>query len=78
MTVRLQLRGPLKKYTGTGKETMEIQLEKVPITVSELLQQVGVPASAVSFITINEEKKVIGAALNGGEAIVVYPRVAGG
>lgn len=78
MTVKLQLKGPLKKYTGTGEETIEAQLDKVPSTISELLQQFNVPVSAVSFITVNKEKKRLDAALNGGEAIVVYPRVAGG
>ena len=77
MTVKLLLKGPLKKYTGTGEETVEIKLI-VPVTVSELLQQYSVPASAVSFITVNGEKKVVNTSLNGGEAIVVYPRVAGG
>ena len=78
MGVRLQLKGPLKKYTGTGEETVEVKPEQLPCTAAKLLQELGVPASAISFITVNEEKKGLDTALNGGESIVVYPRVAGG
>lgn len=77
MTVKLQLKGPLKKYAN-NKDLVEVKLEATPCTLAELLQQFNIPASAISFITVNEQKKGLDAALNGGEAIVVYPRVAGG
>ncbi len=46
--------------------------------MNELLHELGIPASSVSFITVNGLKRDWHYPLKGGEAIVVYPRVAGG
>ena len=77
MIIKLHFKGPLKKYAG-NEEFVEVNLETLPCTLAELLQQFNVPASAVSFITVNEQKKAFDTTLNGGEVVVVYPRVAGG
>jgi len=77
MKVKLLLRGPLQKY-GNDKRIVEVHSERSNVTVRDTIEQLNIPLSAVSFILINGEKKNLETALQGGEEITVYPRVAGG
>jgi molybdopterin converting factor small subunit len=75
--ISLQLKGPLKKY-GPGEELFELDLKRSVCTVRELTEQFGIPASSVSFITVNGSKEDPERLIEGGDLVVLYPRVAGG
>lgn len=75
--VKLQLRGPLKKY-GQGNGIFEYEIAADSCTTSDLLQKLNIPASSVSFIQVDGNKADLDAILEGGEEVVVNPRVAGG
>lgn len=77
LAIKLKFKGPLKKYSD-HKEEIEFSPERWPCTILEILVRLNVPASAVSFVTVNEDKKGFDFTLQGGENIVIYPRVAGG
>jgi len=75
--VKLQLKGPLKKY-GREADTFKMQIESSEISVSDLLELLTIPASSVSFILVDGEKAGSDAVLKGGETVTVNPRIAGG
>lgn len=77
MQITLYLKGPLKKY-GDNNDSLTIELEQDQVAISEIIEQLEIPASSISFIQINGEKSDYGTILMGGEIIVVNPRVAGG
>ncbi len=77
MKIEVELRGPLTKY-GTGKGPFIHYPAKSPLTVRELLEELAVPVSSVSFVSITGHKVDLDTNLKGGEELVVYPRVAGG
>jgi molybdopterin converting factor small subunit len=73
----LQLKGPLKKY-GLGEENFTYQLPTSQLSLLEIADQLKMPASSVSFVTVNDLKSELQTKVTGGEVIVFYPRVAGG
>jgi len=75
--VTVTLRGPLKKYAD-GHEPVIVELKDGEQTVRDLAAQLKIPASSISFIQINGSKSNLDTVLNGGEALVFNPRVAGG
>ncbi len=77
MQITLYLKGPLKKY-GDNNDSLTIELEQDQVAINEIIEQLEIPASSISFIQINGEKSDSGTILMGGEIIVVNPRVAGG
>lgn len=77
MRVSLQLKGPLEKY-GPEPGLFTVEAGAAPRTVQELLAGLGVPLSAVVFVTVNGVKRGLDYGLKGGERILVFPRVAGG
>ena len=77
MFVKLQLKGPLKKY-GHSAEPFDCEIAAEPCTVRDLLQKLNIPTSSTSFVLIDGNKAGLTATLKGGEMVVVNPRVAGG
>ena len=77
MEITLQLKGPLKKY-GPGEEIFTYQLQTRQLSLLDLADQLKLPASSVSFVTVNDLKTELQTKVTGGETIVFYPRVAGG
>ncbi len=77
MKITLQLKGPLKKY-GPGEEIFPYQLTADQCSLSEIADQLEIPASSISFVTVNSAKIDLQTKVTGGESIVFYPRVAGG
>lgn len=77
MKITLQLKGPLKKY-GTGEENFPYQLATDQCSLIEIADQLKMPASSVSFVTVNDLKTELQTKVTGGEKVVFYPRVAGG
>ena len=77
MFVKLQLKGPLKKY-GQSVEPFDCEIAAEPCTVRDLLQKLSIPTSSTSFVLIDGNKADLTATLRGGEMVVVNPRVAGG
>ncbi len=77
MIIQLKLQGPLQKY-GKSAGMFEYETAAKTCSLDELLQDLGIPASSVSFITVNGLKKEWHCLLKGGETVVIYPRVAGG
>ena len=77
MRVRVRLQGPLQKYVNSP-DFIEWESAAETCPVKELLAQLGVPASAVSIVSVDGSKQGLDYTLKGGENIVVYPQVAGG
>lgn len=77
MQFTLYLKGPLKKY-GDNNDPLTIELEQDQVAISEVIEQLEIPTSSISFIQINGEKSDSDTVLLGGEVVVVNPRVAGG
>lgn len=77
MEIILQLKGPLKKY-GPGEESFTYQLPARQLSLLEIADQLKMPASSVSFVTVNDLKTELQTKVTGGEVVVFYPRVAGG
>jgi len=75
--VTLQLRGPLKKY-GPEAKMFDHEIAAESCTVRELLEQLKVPTSSISFIMIDGKKADLDATVIGGEMVIVNPRVSGG
>lgn len=75
--VTMRLKGPLKKY-GPGSEQFEHKNDSKLCTVYDILQNLDIPASSVSFIQIDDRKVDHHTRLKGGEVVTVYPRVSGG
>lgn len=77
MKLKLLLRGPLKKY-GPGDDYFDYEIDADSCTTGELLQNLGIAASSVSFIQVNGKKAEPEALLKGGETLIINPRVVGG
>ncbi len=77
MKVQVRLRGPLQKY-GKSAEFFEWETTAENCTVDHMISELGVPASAISFVSVNGSKQSLSCLLKGGEQVVVYPQVAGG
>lgn len=77
MEIYLQLKGPLKKY-GPGEDTFSYQLPTKQLNLLDLADQLKMPASSISFVTVNGTKTELKTKVTGGEAVVFYPRVTGG
>jgi molybdopterin converting factor small subunit len=77
MKVQVQLRGPLQKY-GKSAGYFEWETAAETCIVEQLISELGLPASAISFVSVNGTKESLSYLLKGGERVVVYPQVAGG
>jgi len=77
LEITLILRGPLKKYAD-DRSIIAIPTGDRRIQLSAIVDQLGIPASSISFIQINGRKSDLEAFVEGGEEVVVNPRVAGG
>lgn len=75
--ITLRLKGPLKKY-GPGSEQFEFKNDSKLCTVHDVMQNLDIPTSSVSFIQIDDRKVDPETSLEGGEMITIYPRVSGG
>jgi sulfur-carrier protein len=75
--IQLRLHGPLQKY---GKSTGYFEMELVgrSYTIREIIFEAGVPASAVSFVSVDGIKQSLDFTLKGGEKVTVYSHVVGG
>lgn len=62
---------------GCKKPKLSMRLER-PVTLGQLLQMLGIPAEYVSFITINGEKRDLDALVGPGDAVILFPYIAGG
>ena len=76
MQVKVKLCGPLRKYQP-AEEIFVCELQET-VSVQSLLEKLAVPISSVSFVSIDGHKADFTLLLNGGELVVVYPRVSGG
>jgi len=77
LEITLILRGPLKRYADNkGSVTVPVGSEKTRL--ADIVNQLGIPASSISFIQVNGNKSDLEALVRGGEEVVVNPRVAGG
>lgn len=77
MEIYLQLKGPLKKY-GPGEDTFSHPLPTKQLNLLDLADQLKMPASSISFVTVNGTKTELITKVTGGETVVFYPRVTGG
>ncbi len=77
MKIKLHLRGPLKKF-GSGPEPFSYEIAGDKSTVKDLIQELGLPRSAISFVAINGNKTVHDRQICENDEVVIYPRVAGG
>ncbi|MEW5785783.1 MAG: MoaD/ThiS family protein [Bacillota bacterium] len=77
MIIRLQLQGPLQKY-GNTPGFFEYETAVKECTLEELLRQLGLPVPSIALITVNGLKSDLSRLLEGGDTVVVFPRVAGG
>jgi molybdopterin converting factor small subunit len=48
------------------------------LSLLDIADQLKMPASSVSFVTVNDLKTELQTKVTGGEVVVFYPRVAGG
>ena len=77
MKVQLKLHGPLQKY-GKNAGYFELEIAAKTCMISELITEAGVPASAISFVSVNGTKQSLNFTLKGGEQITIYSHVVGG
>jgi len=75
--LQVRLQGPLKKYSPE-QDNLTWESASEECAVAELLNRLGVPASSVSFVSVDGVKVNLNHLLKGGEQVVVYPRVSGG
>jgi len=72
--ITIKLFATLNKYTPVA-ETYPV---KPGTTISDLLQQLGVPVDEVKLIFINGKKGDLTSTLQGGERVGIFPPVGGG
>ncbi len=77
MKVQVRLRGPLRKY-GKSADFFDWETTAETCTVEQLIAELGLPASAISFVSVNGSKESFGHLMKDGEQVVIYPQVAGG
>jgi sulfur carrier protein ThiS len=77
LKIALRLQGPFAKY-GRGTGVFEWEMAADRCTVEELLAQIGIPATAKAFVSVDGIKRDPDYILQGGERIVVFPPVTGG
>jgi sulfur-carrier protein len=67
----------LQKHLPPGKRQAEVELSAGD-TVADVLARLGVPTNSVHLIRVNGEQAAPETVLNDGDAVSVFPPVAGG
>ena len=73
--INIRLFASLKKYTPVSSQRYTISPE---MTVSCLLDQLGLPASEAKLIFIDGQRAELSSVLSGGERVGIFPPVGGG
>jgi len=74
--VQLHLYAALRSYLG-GKPSVEVEI-KPDQTVSDVLEQLGIPSGEARIIFVNNRSAELFQPLSGGEHIGVFPAIGGG
>jgi len=77
MVVSVKLFALLQKYLSPGERQAEMEIEE-GTTVAAVLERLGVPAGSVNLIRVNGEQADSGTVLQDGDAVSVFPSLAGG
>jgi molybdopterin converting factor small subunit len=73
--ITIKLFASLNRFRPADPENYPIESG---ITVEKLLKALGVPEDEVKLVFIDGVKQDLGAALNGGERVGIFPAVGGG
>ena len=73
--IELKLFATLKRFTPEFSDSYPIS---AGITVSDLLEQLGVPMEEVNLVFINDQRGNLTSTLEGGERISIFPPLGGG
>lgn len=75
--VTVKLFALLQKYLPAGKRQVELEVA-AGATVADVLAGLGVPPASVHLIRVNGEQAAPDTTLTEGDAVSVFPPVAGG
>lgn len=73
--IEINLFATLKKFTPDSSDSYPV---RPGITVKKLLEELYVPEDEVKLVFIDGVKHGLGAVLNGGERVGIFPAVGGG
>lgn len=77
--IQIELKGPLARFGEPGKRDGRITLlTPQNATVLDVLKMIHVPEKYVGLILLNGQKSRLTACLEHGDAVTIYPVVAGG
>ena len=78
MKIHVKLFATLRKYLpGQSKQQLDLELSDGS-TVSQVLQQLGVPESEVAFVFVNSKQHKLDQPLSPGDELGIFPPMAGG
>jgi len=73
--IELKLYATLKRFKPEFSNSYPI---RSGITVSDLLEQLGIPMEEVNLVFINDQRGNLTSTLGGGERISIFPPLGGG
>ena len=76
MTILVKVYATLREYTG-GEGTFTLSYDG-NVTVSKLLENLGVPREEVKMIMVNGRRSKPEKTLSDGDRVAVFPPIAGG
>ena len=77
MKVKISLFATLRKFSPSGKNVFSLDLEP-PTTVAALIDRLGIPPSTHRIVLINGHHGKPEAFLADGDAVTMFPPMAGG
>ena len=78
MKIKIAAYGILRSYLGqTSVTSMEKELSK-PMTVREIMEEIGIPAGMVMLVAANDEQKDFDYIPKEGDEIKLIPPISGG
>jgi sulfur carrier protein ThiS len=77
MAVEIRVYGGLVRYSPSGKDRFELDIQN-PVTIRELLEIVGIPESEVWMVTVNGVHSRTGQIVKDNDQIMIFEPVLGG
>ena len=73
--IQLKLYATLKKFAPGDGDELDIEPGS---SVSDILKQIGIPATEAKLVFINGKRGAVDTVLEGGERLGIFPPVGGG
>ena len=73
--IQLKLYATLRKYIPGDEDEINIEPGS---SVSDILKQIGIPATEAKLVFINGKRGAVDTVLEGGERLGIFPPVGGG